>query len=62
MPFFPEEGEVGWCFDVVDVHVVLVVLFCRLPGFAHETEPDTPLVLERGLHHLLHMIINQEIK
>ena len=54
LSLLPSVGQVAGGGDVVDLHVVLVVLFVALSRLPHEAEPNTPLVPEGRLHHLVH--------
>lgn len=61
MAVLPEKGQVGWGADSVDLHVVFVVSLVTISGFTDKAEPDTPLVLESVIHHLVHQIIKKRL-
>jgi hypothetical protein len=47
--FVPNVGKVGRGSQGVGQHEVLVVFIVGLAGLTHETEPDTPLIVEQGV-------------
>lgn len=62
MTVFPEEGQVCRSAYGVHLHVVFIVSFIAVSRLSNEAVPDTPLVLESAIRHLVHAIIKKEIK